>query len=105
MHKDLKFRACKTAFDDARFSTDPLDRVAQLLAQMREAEAAHIAQLDAFELRPQPLARIQVRHISREALGMEPLPGPIREELCDHAAAMDRRAIPDDHQLARDLPQ
>src|SRR5918992_1737319 len=105
MHKDLKFRAFKTAFDHARFSTDPLHRVPQFLAQMREAEAADIAQLDTFELRPQPLTGIQVRRIGREALGMEPLLGPIREELCNHVAAMNRRPIPDDHQVARDLPQ
>ena len=105
MHKDLKFRALKTAFDNARFAPDPLDRVAQFLAQMREAEAAHIAQLDAFELRPQPLTGIQVRRIGREALDMEPLPGSIREELCDHAAARNRCPIPDDHQMARDFPQ
>ena len=55
----LKFRAFKTAFDHAWFAPDPLDRVAQFVAQMREAEAAHMAQLDAFELRPQPLTGIQ----------------------------------------------
>ena len=96
----LKFRAFKTAFDNAWFAPDPRDRVAQFVAQMREAEAAHMAQLDTFELRPQPLTGIQVRRIGREALDMEPLPGPMREERCDHAAAMHRCPIPDDDQAA-----
>jgi hypothetical protein len=63
VHKDLKFRAFNIAFDNARFSTHPLDRVEQFLAQRREAEAADLAQLDTFELRPQPLTRIQVRGV------------------------------------------
>ena len=104
MHKDLKFRALKTAFDNAWFSTYSLDRIAQFLAQMREAETAHIAQFDAIELRPQPLTRIQFRRVGGEALHMEPLPGSIRKELCDHAAAMHRCPIPDDHQVAGDFP-
>jgi hypothetical protein len=105
VHKNLKFRAFKTAFENAWFSTDPLDRVTQFSAQMREAEAARIAQLDAFELRPQAFARVQFRRIGWEALDMESLAGPIRQELCDHVAAMNRCSIPDDHQAARDLPQ
>jgi hypothetical protein len=48
VHKDLKFRAFKTAFDGVRFATDLLDRVAQFLAQMREAEAAPMVQPDDF---------------------------------------------------------
>jgi hypothetical protein len=56
VHKDLKFRAFKTAFEHARFSTDLLDRIAQFLAQMREAAAAPMAPLDAFERRPPAFA-------------------------------------------------
>lgn len=94
----LQFRAFKTAFDHAWCAPDPLDRIAQFWAQMREAEAAHMAQLDAFELRPQALTRMQVRGIGGETLDIEPLPGPIREERWDHAAALNRCPIPDDDQ-------
>jgi hypothetical protein len=80
LHKDLKFRAVKIACANAHFSTHPLHRVAHFLPQMREVEAAHIAQFDAFKLRPQPPTRIQLRSIGRQALGMDPLPAPMREE-------------------------
>jgi hypothetical protein len=105
VHKDLKFRAFKAAFDKARLSTDPLDRIVPCLAQMRKAEAAHMTPLDAFELRPQPFTGMQFRRVGREALNMEPLPRPIRADLCDHAAAMHRCSSPDEHQVARDFPQ
>ena len=105
MQKDLKFRAFKTAFDQARFSTAPRHRVPQFLAQRREAEAADSAQLDAVERRPPPLPRIQVRRRGRETRGREPLLGPIREALGEHAAARDRRASPDEPPRAWDRPQ
>jgi hypothetical protein len=104
VHKDLKFRAFKTAFENARFSTDLLHRVAPFFPQRREVKAAHMAQLDTCEMCPQPLTRIQFWSIGREALEVNPLRGPMREALLDDVTAMHRCPIPHDPQAARHLP-
>jgi hypothetical protein len=42
-----------------------------------DVEAADIAQLDPFELLPEPLARVELRGIGREPLQMQALGGAI----------------------------
>jgi hypothetical protein len=75
------------------------------MPQMRQVEAAQIAQFDPFELRPQPLPRVQFRGIGRQALRVNPLSRTIHQERFDTMAAVYGGAIPDDDQAARDLPQ
>ena len=89
----------------AWFSPNPFDRVTQLMPQMREIEAAHIAQLDAFELCPQALARVQFGGIRREALQVNSSRGAMRQELLDDVTAVNGGAIPDDDQAAGNLAQ
>jgi hypothetical protein len=72
---------------------------------MRDIEAAHVAQLDSFQMRPKPLAGIQLRGIRRQALEMETLGRPMGQELFDEVATMNRGAIPDEDHAARHLPQ
>jgi hypothetical protein len=54
--------------DQVRFAPDPFHRIAQYMLQMGDVEAAHIAQLDAFKLLPEALARVRIRGIRRQAL-------------------------------------
>jgi hypothetical protein len=68
-------------------------------------EATDMAQLDAFELLPEPLARMQFRGIGRQTLQGQPLCRPIRQELLDTMAAVDGGAVSDDDHLAGDLAQ
>ena len=75
------------------------------MAQMGEIEAADIAELNPFELRPEPLIRVQFRSVSREAFDVQPLRRAIRQEVFDDVTAVNGRAIPDDHQAARHLAQ
>ncbi len=63
---------------------------------MGNVEAADIAQLDSFEVLPEPLARVELRSIGREALQMQTLGGAIGEEVPDDLTAMDWGAIPDE---------
>jgi hypothetical protein len=70
---------------------------------MRDVEAADMAPLHPFQLWPEPLARVQLRGIGWQALQVEALGGPIRQELSDDLAAMDRGAVPDDAHSAGDL--
>jgi hypothetical protein len=105
VHKDLKFGASKEPFNHTRFSTDPFDGIAEFAAEMGQIETAHIAELDPFEVTPEPFAGIQLGGISRQALYVKPLSRSIGQERLDDTAAMDRGAIPDDDHAAGHLPQ
>jgi hypothetical protein len=105
VHKDLKTSTLETAFENAWFSSHPFHGTAEFAAQVRDIEATHVAQLDAFELLPEPLARIEFGSIGRQTLHMQPLCCPIREELSDGMATVDGSAIPDDDQAAGNLAQ
>src|SRR5690606_2217186 len=70
------------------------------MPQMGNVEAADSAQLDPFELWPEPLARVALRRISRSVLQMQALGGAVGEEVSDDLTAMDRCAIPDAHHPA-----
>jgi hypothetical protein len=105
VHKDLKSGTLETAFEKAWFSSHPFHGTAEFAAQVWKIEATQVAQLDAFELLPEPLTRIQFRSIGRQTLYMQPLCCTIREELSDGTAAVDRRATPDDDHAAGDLAQ
>ena len=72
---------------------------------MGNVEAADIAQLDAFKLLLEALARVQLRSIGRQTREMEALRRPIGQEALDELTAMNRGAIPDDHHSARHLAQ
>lgn len=67
---------------------------------MGDVAAADIAQLDAFEVLPEPLARVEPRRIGREALQVQALGGAMGEEVSEDPTAMDRRAVPDVHHPA-----
>lgn len=73
------------------------------MPQMWEVKAADMAQFDAFELLPQPLARVQLRGIRRQAFQPEALGRALSQEFLDHLTAMNRGAIPDEHHPPRHL--
>ena len=70
---------------------------------MRDIEAADIAQLDPFELLPEPLTRVQVRGRGRLPLHVQPVGRPIRQERLEAMATVDGGPIPDNEHLAGDL--
>lgn len=72
---------------------------------MRNIEAAHIAELDPFELLPETLARIQLRRIRRQALQMQALRCAIGQELLDDMTAVNGGSVPDDEHAAWDFTQ
>ena len=95
----------KKASENARFPANPLYRVAEFPASMGKIDAAHIPQLNSFELLPEALTRIQVRGIRREPFDVEALRRAIGQELFDHVTAMNRGPIPDQHHAAGHLAQ
>jgi hypothetical protein len=104
-NKALKFCTTETPLDDSRFSTPPFHSVAEFMAQMQNREAAYIPEFDALQVGPEALAGIQFWGIGGEALHLEPWRRAIGQELLEEMAAMDRRAIPNDHQRARQLAE
>jgi hypothetical protein len=105
VHKDLQFRPAKEALDQARFAPHPFHGVAPCTPELREMEAADMAEFDPLELWPEPLVGMQRRGIGRQALQVEAVRCASREELLDGLAAVDRRALPDHDHPARDLAQ
>jgi hypothetical protein len=72
---------------------------------MRQVNTTYVAQFHTFELLPDTLVRVQLRGIGRQALHVEAVRYPIREEVFDDLTAVDRRAIPNEYDPARHLPQ
>jgi hypothetical protein len=95
----------KQALENARFSSHPLHRIAEVATQLRDITTTHVAELDARELGPEALARVQLRSIGRQALQMEALRRTIRQELSNDLTAMDWSAVPDEDHAARSLAQ
>ena len=85
------------------FLAKPLAGGAELPSRFLQILTAEIAHLDVLEMPPDAFFRIQLRRIAGEALEMDPLSRPVAQILPDGFAAVDRRAIPDDQQLARDM--
>jgi hypothetical protein len=72
---------------------------------MTDRKAAHIPEFDPLQVCPETLARIQVWGVGGEALYLEPWRRALGQELLEEMAAVDRRAIPNDHQRARHLAE
>ena len=75
------------------------------MTQITDRQAAHMPAFDALEVCPETLAGIQFWGIGGEALHLEPWRRASGQELLDEMAAVDRRAIPHDHQRARHLAE
>jgi hypothetical protein len=105
VHKELKSGPCKTAFEDARLTAHAFHRGTEFITEVTQVETAQMPQLDAFELLPEALVRIELRGIRWQALQVEALRGPVREELLNGVTAVNRRTIPDDHHPTRHLAQ
>ena len=86
----LKFRTTKEALDETRFAAHPFHRIAEFTSEMRDREAAHIAEFHPFELLPEALIRVQLRRIGRQTLQVEALGGPLGQKRLDGMAAVDR---------------
>ena len=79
---------------------------------MTNGKAAHIPEFDALQVGPQALVGIEFWGVGGEALHsprhndlLEPWRRAIGQELVDEMAAVDRRAVPNDHQRTRHLAE
>ena len=78
---------------------------AELIVELGKIATTPIAQLDALEVAPDPLDWIGVGRITRQGFEMKTRGGPLRQEVLDHLAAMNRGAVPDHPDLPRDVTQ
>ena len=78
---------------------------AEVTSEMSEVLAADVAQLDALEVVPDALVRIQFWGVAGEPLQADALGSTLGQEVLDRLAAMDRSAVPDDQELAGDVAQ
>jgi hypothetical protein len=89
--------------DDTRLSSHSFHGIAPFTPQLWDMAATHVAQLNAFELRPEPFVRVQFGGIGREAFQVNPFRRAIRQELFDDVTAVHGGAIPHAHHAAGHL--
>jgi hypothetical protein len=92
----------ETSHDDMRLLTHPLDGLAQLGPQVRQVKAAEVAQFHSLKVRSQSLSRVEVGSIAGKPFEVDALGGSVSEKVADCVTAVDRRAVPEDEELARD---
>ena len=81
----------------------PLPGADEFRLQMRQIATTDIAQFHPLEIIPDALVGIEIRRIARQLLEMEPFGCARLEKRLDGLGAMNRRAIPDQQDLARQL--
>ncbi len=77
----------------------------QFVGHLGDILTTQVLQFAAFEQVPDAFLRVQFRRIAWQAFQMETFGCASFEKVLDDLCAMDRRAIPDHQQLARDLTQ
>jgi hypothetical protein len=91
--------------DDGAFVTEAGGGESEVVSKVGERLTADIAQLDALEVVPDALIRVEVRGVSGELLQADASGAAVSQEVLDRLAAMDGGTVPDDQQLARDLAE
>ena len=77
----------------------------EVAAEMVDGRAAEVPQLDVLEVLPDALVRVEVRGVAGELLQADALGGALHQEVLDRLATVDRGAVPEDQELAGDVPQ
>lgn len=91
--------------DDHALVTQTLFRAPQRNGQLAQVAAAEVAQLDALEIVPDALVGVQLRRVAGQLLQLQASGSTGAQKVLDGLAAMDRRPIPDDQQLATEFAQ
>jgi hypothetical protein len=73
-----KVRPLHNSLEEARLPANAFHRGTEFITEMTQVETAHIPPLDAFELVPDALARIELRGIRRQTLQLERKVSPER---------------------------
>jgi hypothetical protein len=95
----------KAGVDRRLAMAQPLFGSLYLQGQIGQITTTPILEFAPLEQIPDALLWSEFRRIAGQAFEMDPSGGSSRQEGFDHLAAMNRRAIPDDQQLAGQFAQ
>ena len=73
--------------------------------QVLQVTTTRVAQLYPLEVIPDPLVGVEIGCVAGKLFQVQPFGRPSLEKIFDLVFAMDRRAVPDHHQFARNLAQ
>ena len=93
------------AQEDVTLVTQPLFGAPQGEVELREVLAADVAQLAAFQIRPDPFDGVEIRRITWKLLQMDTLGGSPSQEVLDRLATVNGSSIPNDKEFAAHLAQ
>src|SRR5690348_2473404 len=91
--------------NDVALVAEPFFGPAQDESQLRQVMAAGIGEFHALEVVPDAFVRMQLRGVPRQLLQVQALGSALAQDVLDRLAALDRRAVPDDQELAADRAQ
>ncbi len=95
----------ETLFEDGSAVSQAFFGMPEFLGHLGDIPAADILEFSAFEQIADALLWVEFRGIAGQAFQLEPFGGLALQKVLDHLRAMDRGAIPDDEQVARNLSQ
>lgn len=95
----------QAALDDARLLPEPLACGTELVVQLGELSATEISCLDPLNMAPDPILGIQLGCVGGKALHVNVSGSLLAQHLLDQLAPVHCCPIPDDEQLARNMPQ
>src|SRR5437868_1116669 len=84
------------------FAAQSLNSQTEFTAKMSHILTTHISQFHVLQLLPDAFIGVEIRRIGRQLFKLN-VSGPARLHKLPHLFAMNRRAIPDYHQLTLDL--
>lgn len=95
---------------NARFQDVPLapqasDGAAELVLEFAQVVTAPVAQFDPLQVAPDALVGVHVWGIAGQGFEVEALSRAVAQEVLDDLAAVNRCAIPEDQELAREVAQ
>ena len=76
-----------------------------MLVEIVQIGAAHVPQLNVFEIGPDTLMRVEIGRVAWQLLQLEPFGSALGQEVFDRLTAMDRRPIPEHQELAGQVSQ
>ena len=89
--------------DDLPFVAQTFFGFDELTIQLIEIETTDIAQLHSLEIVPDALIGVEIGSIARQLFQMQAFGRSPLEKVLDLVSAMNRRAVPDEHNLAGDF--
>jgi hypothetical protein len=93
------------ALNDLWFAAHAPGGQPHLALELIQAGTAPVAQFHPLQMGPDPLVRVQVRRVAGQSLQPDAVGAAVRQKLLDRLAPMNGRAIPQDQELARNMPQ